>query len=88
MIVCSCNVITHTAIEEAVGRIHEREPSMLVTPGMVYKELGLAPDCGVCLCHICELIHECPAPSPPRLAKHARRPSAIRRQNVHCLERF
>ena len=88
MIVCSCNVITRTEIEKAVRRIHMRQPNTLVTPGLVYKELGLTPDCGVCLCHICELVHSAEAPSPPRLAKHTRRPSAIRRQNMSNLEQF
>lgn len=88
MIVCSCNVITRAEIETAVRRIHRRQPNTLITPGLVYKELGLAPDCGVCLCHICELVHQAEAPSPPRLAKHTRRPSAVPSRNLSQLEQF
>ena len=82
MIVCSCNVVRRADIEAAVARIQARLPNTLITPGLVYKELGRSPDCGVCLCHICELLHTAEAPSPPRLAKHTSRPSAARRQKV------
>lgn len=75
MIVCSCNVITSKAIMAAVDKIRSTNPDMLITPGLIYKMLNVKPNCGVCLCHICELVHNADAPSPPRLAKHVCRPS-------------
>lgn len=59
----------------AVERIREERPNTLITPGLIYKHLDVKPNCGVCLCHICELVHHAEAPSPPRLADHVRRPS-------------
>lgn len=59
----------------AVDAIRATDPDMLITPGLIYKVLNVKPNCGVCLCHICELVHNADAPSPPRLAEHVCRPS-------------
>ncbi len=75
MIICSCNVITTKAIMAAVDEIRAADPDMLITPGLIYKVMNVKPNCGVCLCHICELVHNADAPSPPRLAAHVCRPS-------------
>lgn len=85
MIVCSCNVIRRKEIMAAVDHIRAEHPNTLITPGLIYKHLDAKPNCGVCLCHICELVHYAEAPSPPRLADHVRRPSG--RSNTRSAKR-
>jgi bacterioferritin-associated ferredoxin len=44
MIVCSCNVLSETAIREACASL-DAAPR---TPGQVYRCLGCSPQCGRC----------------------------------------
>ena len=57
MIVCSCNVICHRKIEQAVERMFEADPNVVLTPGKVYKAVGHRPKCATCLFHIAKLMH-------------------------------
>jgi bacterioferritin-associated ferredoxin len=57
MIVCSCNVVSHREIEAAVESLVEADPDVVLTPGMVYRAIGVRPKCGTCLEHVVELIH-------------------------------
>ena len=49
MIVCSCNRINHHQIRSAVTKILEADPNVMLTPGIVYRELGYRAECGTCL---------------------------------------
>lgn len=57
MIVCSCNVVSHREIEAAVESLVEADPDVVLTPGMVYRAIGVRPKCGTCLEHVVKLIH-------------------------------
>lgn len=57
MIICSCNVISVQDIERAAERIRERDPDTILTPGLVYKEIGYNPKCCVCLSQIVQLVY-------------------------------
>ena len=48
MIVCSCNVISELDIEEAILRLLERDPWMLIVPVKVYHALGERGKCCGC----------------------------------------
>ncbi len=60
MIVCSCNVITHREIREAIDRLRTMSPDSVLTPGLVYRSLGYRPRCGGCLSHVVQIIHGLP----------------------------
>lgn len=48
MIVCSCAVISSSAIETAVAWMKAADPQVVVTPGKVYRALCKKPVCGGC----------------------------------------
>lgn len=56
MIICSCNAISDKAIREIVAKLIEKDPNALLTPGVIYRELGFRADCGTCLTNTIELI--------------------------------
>jgi bacterioferritin-associated ferredoxin len=49
MIVCSCTMITSKDIAEAVSAIRTGDPFVVLTPGLIYRQLGKRPSCGSCL---------------------------------------
>ena len=49
MIVCSCSMITAKDVEEAIHALRTRDPFVVLTPGLIYRELGKRPSCGSCL---------------------------------------
>lgn len=49
MIVCSCNVITDREIAQAVSALRTHDPYVVITPGLVFRQLGKRPQCGSCL---------------------------------------
>jgi bacterioferritin-associated ferredoxin len=49
MIVCSCSVITSKDIAEAVEALRTNDPFVVLTPGLIYRQLGKRPSCGSCL---------------------------------------
>jgi bacterioferritin-associated ferredoxin len=49
MIVCSCTMITSDDIAEAVSAIRTAQPFAVLTPGLIYRQLGKRPSCGNCL---------------------------------------
>lgn len=57
MIVCSCNVVTSQEIDAAVEEIVANDGDAMLTPGKVYRAIGVRPKCGTCLRHVAELIH-------------------------------
>jgi bacterioferritin-associated ferredoxin len=57
MIVCSCNVVSHREIEAVVEALVEGDPDVVLTPGMVYRAIGVRPKCGTCLQHVVRLMH-------------------------------
>ena len=62
MIVCHCNHIDHVAIEKATDDLLAVDPWRLLTPGSVYRALGMRPRCGGCLPLATSLIHaRCPS---------------------------
>ena len=57
MIVCSCSGISERRVIEACDRLRARNRKSLLTPGRVYRELGLRMQCGCCMRLIVEIIH-------------------------------
>ena len=57
MIVCSCSGISERIVLEACDRLRARNRQTLLTPGRVYRELGLRMQCGCCMRLIVEVIH-------------------------------
>lgn len=57
MIVCSCNVISDAEIEAAVEELVAGDADVVLTPGMIYRAIGVRPKCGTCLNHVVELVH-------------------------------
>ena len=57
MIVCSCNIVSHLEIEAAVEDLVSADANVMLTPGMVYRAIGVRPKCGTCLKHVAALIH-------------------------------
>jgi bacterioferritin-associated ferredoxin len=49
MIVCSCTLITSKDIAEAVVSLRSNDPFVLITPALIYRQLGKRPSCGNCL---------------------------------------
>ena len=56
MIVCSCTMITSRDIAEAVSALRTADPFLVLTPGLVYRQLGKRPSCGSCLPLITKLM--------------------------------
>ena len=56
MIVCSCSVITSKDIAETVEALRTKDPFVVLTPGLIYRELGKRPSCGSCLPLITKLM--------------------------------
>lgn len=57
MIVCSCNVVSSAEIEAAVEELVAGDADVVLTPGMIYRAIGVRPKCGTCLRHVVELMH-------------------------------
>jgi bacterioferritin-associated ferredoxin len=49
MIVCSCSLITSEEVADAVEALRTKDPFVVLTPGLIYRELGKRPSCGNCL---------------------------------------
>jgi bacterioferritin-associated ferredoxin len=69
MIVCSCTIITSKDIAEAVSALRTKDPFVVLTPGLIYRQLGKRPSCGGCLPLISHLMvaydEEGPDTMPP-----------------------
>ncbi|MCB1497052.1 MAG: (2Fe-2S)-binding protein [Bauldia sp.] len=68
MIICSCNVLTKASILETAEKLAHEDVSRPVTPGRVFRALGVRPQCGTCFVTIRRLIADagitftCPDP--------------------------
>ncbi len=56
MIVCHCNVLTKAMISEAIEGLIDDDPYQLITPGVVYRELGKRGKCCGCFPQVVGLI--------------------------------
>lgn len=56
MIVCHCNVLTKDMISEAINDLVDDDPYRLITPGVVYRELGKRGKCCGCFPQVVQLI--------------------------------
>ncbi|MBV6658692.1 MAG: (2Fe-2S)-binding protein [Devosiaceae bacterium] len=56
MIVCHCNVITKAVIAEAIEELVADDPYRLITPGLVYRQLGKRGKCCGCFPQVVALI--------------------------------
>jgi bacterioferritin-associated ferredoxin len=56
MIVCSCNVITLDSIKSTIAALSTSSEPRLITPGVIYRELGFRPQCGTCMRRVANLI--------------------------------
>lgn len=68
MIVCSCNVISKSCLEEAAEKLAAADPTRPLTPGRIFQAIGKRPDCGTCARTIRQIIADgghrftCPEP--------------------------
>ncbi len=67
MIVCHCNIVTRTEIEDTIDALLASDPYLRLTPGMVYRDLGRRGRCCGCFPAIVAIIVA---------AMEARRPSS------------
>lgn len=58
MIVCSCNIIKHHEIEDAILELLHDNPWRLVTPGLVYRSLAKHGKCCGCFPGVLDVIVE------------------------------
>ena len=56
MIICSCSMITSEDVHEAVSALRTKDPFVVLTPGLIYRELGKRPQCGSCLPLVAQLM--------------------------------
>lgn len=56
MIVCSCSIITSKDIADAVAALRTKDPFVVLTPGLIYRQLGKRPSCRSCLPLITKLM--------------------------------
>ncbi|MBI0169199.1 MULTISPECIES: (2Fe-2S)-binding protein [Bartonella] len=56
MIVCSCNVITQSEIEDVINSLLEEDCWQLIVPGKIYKVLAKRGKCCCCFPNILETI--------------------------------
>lgn len=56
MIICSCNCINDKAIRDIVYNLTQQDPNCMLTPGLVYRELGVRAQCNSCLTAAIEII--------------------------------
>lgn len=56
MIVCSCNVLTSARIRAAALVLATEDPSRPITPGRIFRHLGVRPACGTCFSSVRDLI--------------------------------
>ncbi|MEJ0011811.1 MAG: hypothetical protein WDM94_04110 [Bauldia sp.] len=56
MIVCSCNVLTHSRILAAAQMLAAEDAFRPITPGRLFKALGARPNCGTCFATIRKVI--------------------------------
>uniref|UniRef100_UPI0025CFDD86 (2Fe-2S)-binding protein n=1 Tax=uncultured Bartonella sp. TaxID=104108 RepID=UPI0025CFDD86 len=56
MIVCSCNVITQSEIEDVINSLLEENCWQLIVPGKIYKVLAKRGKCCCCFPNILETI--------------------------------
>jgi bacterioferritin-associated ferredoxin len=74
MIVCSCNMITSQDVAEAVSALRTEDPLVVLTPGLIYRQLGKRPSCGSCLPLITELMVSYDQGGPSSSAPFPHRP--------------
>ena len=56
MIVCHCNVLTKAVITDAIEALVAEDPYRLITPGLVYRQLGKRGKCCGCFPQVVGLI--------------------------------
>ena len=56
MIVCSCNMITAQDVADAISALRTDDPLVVLTPGLIYRQIGKRPSCGSCLPLITKLM--------------------------------
>lgn len=71
MILCSCNILTKANILAAAEALVVADPMRPVTPGRVFRALGVRPNCGSCLDLVRAMLRDfglpmtCPEPLSP-----------------------
>lgn len=56
MIICHCNVLTEAAINQTIDDLINDDPYQLITPGVVYRQLGKRGKCCGCFPRVVGLI--------------------------------
>ena len=56
MIVCHCNIITQDEIAETIEELLEDDEYRLITPGLVYRQLGKRGKCCGCFPSVVQII--------------------------------
>ncbi len=85
MIVCSCTMITSKDIAEAVSALRTKDPLVVLTPGLIYRQLGKRPSCGSCLPLITKLM--VPMTRKARARPQAERTRSTGRGHLACTRR-
>ena len=68
MIVCSCNIITRREIEAVIERLLADDPYAVLTPNLLYHQLGKRGRCCSCFPHVTEILIEHSTLTRERLA--------------------
>ena len=58
MIVCSCARISCHDIRRTVDWMRASDPTVMITPGKVYRALGKRAECGSCARLFVQITHE------------------------------
>lgn len=77
MIVCSCAVVSDHDIRAAVAWMRAADPTALITPGKVYRALGVRPDCGGCVSLFVSVLREDANTGVPPILRDLRRRSVV-----------
>ena len=58
MIVCHCNVITRRQIESMIEQLLAHDPYAVLTPGLIYHQLGKCGKCCGCFPQVTQMLIE------------------------------
>lgn len=67
-------MITSNDIAEAVSALRTKDPHVVLTPGLIYRQLGKRPFCGSCLPLITKLMVSYDEDGPSAASRGTRRP--------------
>ena len=81
MIVCHCARIKSSDIHAAVAWMRAADPTVLITPGKVYRALGKRPECGGCVALFVDVLRADENTGVPPVLRGLRKPAE--RRTIH-----